>query len=66
MIQELLWLYPEFIDGFLYGRDGKKRKRDANPYSDISRKASWDSGYILGLSEPKVGEWLGERLEEKP
>ena len=59
LVQELLWLYPEFVQGYSHGVNQKiERSRDANPYHDISRNISWDRGYILGLNVNEVNRWL--------
>ena len=52
MVQELLWLRPEFIAGFRYAMsDIDDLSRDENPYPrGDARCGSWDSGYILGLA----------------
>lgn len=68
MVQQLVWLYPEFVEGFRYGArisqhaDGR---RAANPYAEPSRASSWDTGYTLGLTqhyEPEnIRAWLDAR-----
>lgn len=65
MIQELLWLTPEFLQGYSYsvaivhGDPSIGRYRDANPYIEPSRHASWDHGYIFGLTkQTKLQAWL--------
>lgn len=65
MIQELLWLMPEFLQGYNYssaivhGEPSIGRYRDANPYIEPSRHASWDHGYIFGRTKPeKLQAWL--------
>lgn len=65
MIQELLWLMPEFLQGYNYssaivhGEPNIGRYRDANPYQEPSRHASWDFGYIFGRMETeKLQAWL--------
>lgn len=65
MVQELLWLQPEFLQGYSYALaivDGEPSigpYRNANPYHEPSRQASWDHGYIFGITEPeKLQAWL--------
>ena len=53
MKQEQLWNYREFQEGYEYGSAPQKHTRDANPYQEPSRDASWDCGYILGLEKLK-------------
>ncbi len=48
---ERRWKFKEFREGRKFGRDPKEPYRDANPYTEMSRKRSWDRGYILGLAE---------------
>ena len=64
VVLNLVWLHPEFIEGFRYGRGRGKRERDANPYQWASGN-SWDCGYILGIASPaKLKAWcdaLGAR-----
>lgn len=55
-VQELLWLRPEFIQGFEYARilcrkldREDDQGRDACPFHDVQRKMSWDTGYIFGV-----------------
>lgn len=55
MKQEQIWNYREFQEGYKYGSTPQKHDRDANPYQEPSRNASWDCGYILGLEENKKG-----------
>lgn len=77
VVQELLWLRPEFVAGFNTGLnldrdDPHQRGRDINPYKDYNRNQAWGSGYILGLAqfhkEPKVKQWLRwlDDLEPSP
>jgi len=59
MVQEILWMHPEFIAGYRFGRKPKKPWRDGNPYAEMGRSQSWDCGYILGLTNPKkIMEYL--------
>lgn len=67
LVQELLWLRPEFIAGFRYAMsDIEELSRDENPYPyGDARRGSWDSGYILGLANlphspqrPAMKKWI--------
>ena len=49
MRQEQLWNYREFQEGYTEGCSAKKPERGDNPYTEPSRKSSWDKGYIWGL-----------------
>jgi len=53
MKQEQIWNYPEFKQGYRFGLHPKEPYRDANPYEEPSRAASWDYGYIWGLYKGK-------------
>lgn len=67
MVQDLLWLRPAFIEGYLYRGE---KDRDGNPHKAplrawLSRKASWDHGWIFRRAQTiKVQQWAkswGER-----
>lgn len=74
MVQEIIWMRPEFIAGFIYGSGKDPHKnRDVSPYRDYgSRDQSWDKGYILGLCwcyhPEKIKEWVklkgGQEIEQ--
>ena len=63
MVQEIIWLRPEFITGFVYGNGKDLDKKRESPYKDYgARDLSWDMGYILGLCwcyrPEKIKEWV--------
>ena len=66
IVQEALWMYPEFIDGYRFGLHPVEPWRDHNPYSDFARNISWDSGYIVGINNSSVKQWLAnlKKIEE--
>ena len=49
MEQERTWNYPEFRQGYQFGLNPVSPYRNQNPYAEMSRRRSWDCGYILGL-----------------
>jgi len=61
MVQEIIWLNPEFEIGYRFGIRPRDPYRDANPYTECSRSHSWDLGYILGLNRKKVKEWIANK-----
>jgi|GEM_PF-5829540 len=52
MEQEKQWNYSEFQIGYQFGMDPVSPYRDANPYEELSRRRSWDRGYVLGVHQP--------------
>lgn len=61
IVQQVLWMYPEFVQGYRFGLRPVSPYRDANPYAEIGRNLSWDAGYLLGLDSCNVKEWCRER-----
>jgi hypothetical protein len=52
MKQQKEWNFPEFQQGYKYGRTAVEPRRDDNPYKmERSRRNSWDCGYIWGTFE---------------
>lgn len=51
MEMERRWDFKEFREGSLFGKNPVYPYRDANPYKDeVSRRRSWDCGYLLSLA----------------